>query len=399
MIMESKPLSQQEFDAKRAEALKNEPMTSKINLNSLELTKDSYSSRSVILNGVTVAANEDFFKSLGNMLHISSKMQSDLTSGEFGRKKLTGQDSGGLFAKMVDALKLLKSSTGRGGNNVTIIGNPITGELDGISDKGYGRISNKDLFDTAEMLLNQYPILSPIGVDVTNGGMGVGIQLLSSADHPFAPTGADGIKLSNDDESFRFGMTLDNGDGTTIGDFAYRMLCSNGMMGLEKKQIFTMQGTDNESIRKMFDVIAQAEQRLFVPQMFEENLILALQTQASFREIEKVYTMVTGCLAYNASDDTLRKHFQMEIASNFFRGYLQVQAKLAARGIDPTALTPKQKAFISTGQSMWDVINSITWLGSHDAGYQWSDKRDLRKVGGHMMAKEYDLAYAGLMNL
>lgn len=395
-------MSQEEFNAKKAEALKNEPRTSSINLNALELTKDSYASRSVIVNGVTCAANEDFFKSLGNMLHISTKMRNDLTSGEFRKSSRGngGQDQGGLFAKMVDALKLLKTSTGRRGGNATIIGDPTTGELTGISDKPYNRIPNDELFRTAEMLLNQYPILSPIGVDVDGGGMSVGIQLMSSADHPFNHTGPDGSRMSIDDESFKFGFNLNNGDNTSIGDFAYRLVCSNGMMGLTTKPLLTLGGTDNESIRKMFDVIAEAEARRFVPEMFSENLRNALITNASYREIEKAYQKVTGCLAYGEADDYLRKHYQREIAMNFFRGYVAANEKLAKRGIDPADLTDKQKAFISTGQTMWDVINSITWLGSHDAGYAWSGKHDLRKVGGMLMgAKEYDLQYAGLLNL
>lgn len=389
--MNSKPLSQDEFQAKKQEALQNEPVARRVPLNSIELTDKSYDDGVVKVGGKTVSASKEFFNKLGGILHISGAMQRDLTGGKDPAKV----DDGKLFGKMVEAMKTLKTARD-GGGNVTIIGNPTTGELTGVSDRGYNRIPNENLFNIAESLINRYPILSPIDVDVTGGGMGVGISLLSNAEHPFKPVGGGG-GFNPDDETFRFGFTLNNGSITSLGDFAYRLVCTNGMMGIRKMDQFQLKDLSNDSIRKMFEHIAEAEKRQFIPVMFEHNMQVAAKTPASYRELEQLYKKVADNLSYD--EDELRKHFKRDIAQTFFHGYVRTAAKLAQKDINPADLTDKQKSFIITGQNMWDVINNLTWLGSNDGGYQWKNQRFLQKLGGKTMAEEFDLANVGLLNL
>lgn len=390
--MNSKPLSQEDFDAKRKEALANEPVTRSIPLSQLEMTDSSYADRHIKVAGKSVSVTPEFFRQLGNILHMSNAMQRDLTNGSFGAKPKSGNggDAGGLFTKMVDTLKVLKT-TKNGGGNVTLIGNPISGQLEGISDRGYNRIPNNDLFNIAERLVNQYPVLSPIAANVNGGGMGVGISLLSSADVPFKPRGDNG-----DDETFRFGFNLNNDKNTSLGDFAYRLICSNGMMGMDTKTNFMLRSLDNKSLGDMFNHIAATAKRGFIPMSFQTNLESAISTSSSFRELETLYRSVTGNLNYE--DEGLRKHFRAQIAREFFPGYVRTIGKMASKNVDPNNLTDKQKAFISTGQNMWDVINNMTFLGSHDTGFEWKDQALLRKLGGKTMATEFDLQHAALLN-
>lgn len=396
--MNSKPLSQAEFLAKKQEALQSEPVARMVPLSDIGLSDNSYKDGVVTIGGKQIAADPDFFKKLGGILHISDGMRKDLTGGEkAGRskyKKREGADDNGLFAKMVDTMKILKTSKD-GGGLVTIIGNPSTGELTGVTDRAYNRIPNSDLFAVAETLINRYPVLSPVDIDVRGGGMGVDISLMSSADIGFgSSTGPDGGQV---DEAFRFGFTMNNGTITSLGDFMYRLVCSNGLMGLSRQDQFQLKSLSNVDIRKMFEHIAEAEKRQFVPTMFKQQMQSALTTPASFREIESIYKDVTGNLRYE--DDELKKHFKKEIAKAFFQGYVRTSVKLAKKEINLGDFTDKQKSFISTGQTMWDVINNVTWLGSHDAGYQWKNQKFLQKLGGKMMSKEFDLADIALLNL
>lgn len=412
--MNSKPISQDEFQAKKKEALQNEPVARQVPLTSIELSDDSYSKGVVKVDGKTVSATNDFFRKLGGILHISDAMRRDLTNDgarkDGGGKKIKsdGVDDSGLFGKMVEAMKTLKTAK-NGGGNVTIIGNPTTGELTGITDRGYNRIPNADLFGIAESLINRYPILSPVDIDVTGGGMGVGISLLSGADIGFGSSGPNGP--DGGDETFRFGFTLNNGAITSLGDFAYRLVCSNGMMGIRRMDQFQLRDLSSESIRKMFEHISEAEKRRFVPVMFENNITLAAKTPASYRELEQLYKKVIENLRYD--EDELKKHFKREIAQTFFQGYVRTAAKLAQKDINPADLTDKQKSFIITGQSMWDVINNLTWLGSNDGGYQWKNQRFLQTLGGRTLGggvpfggghsknptTEFDLANVDLLKL
>jgi hypothetical protein len=43
------------------------------------------------------------------------------------------------------------------------------------------------------------------------------------------------------------------------------------------------------------------------------------------------------------------------------------------------------------------VINSVTFLGSHDAGLAIRDRSALVKTGGKLFTKEWDLSYSDLL--
>ena len=203
--MNSKPLSQEEFQAKKKEAMQSEPATSRVRMSDIELLDNSYNDGFVKVKGKSVAVTRSFFKRLGNILNIGNKMQSDLTEEGGGGK---------LFAKMIDTMRVIRQGQG-GGGDITVIGNPTTGELTGVTDKPYNRIPNKDLFSIAENVANRYPTLQPTDIDVKDGGMTVGISMMSSTPIPFAPRGAV------DDETFQFGFSLDNGTFTSLGDMAF----------------------------------------------------------------------------------------------------------------------------------------------------------------------------------
>lgn len=392
--MNNKPMSQEEFQAKRKEAMANEPVAKAVPLSKITLDTNSYRDKFIIVDGHGVAVSDDFFGKMSKMLHISDALRTDLTGGK--KKGDSDKTDGELFTKMVDALKLLKTGKNGGSGLVTVVGNPISGELSNITDRPYNRIPNAEMFKIAENLVNRYPILTPIGVDVKGGGMDVGINLLSNADVPFKPSNGPGGGVV--DETFNFGFTLNNGSHTALGDFSYRQICSNGMMGMSKVDQFLLRSLGLKDIQSMFEHIAEAEKRQFVPQMFERNMKLAMGTNASFKEIEDVYHAVTMNLKAEENAD-LRDHFKREIGQNFFQGYLRTIQRMAKKNIDHRELTMKQKQFISSGQNMWDVINNMTWLGSHNSGYDFKDQTKFRKLGGKLMGQEYDLAYADLMTL
>lgn len=385
--MNSKRLSQEEFQAKRDEALSNEPIARNIPLSAIELTENSYDDRVAVIDGRKVAVDTQFFTDLSKVLHISGGMKKDLVGG-----KDSNKDGGKLFSKMVETMKIVRNSRD-GGGTVTIIGSPKDGTITGLTDRGCSRIPNSDLFGLAENLIDRYPNLNPVDIDVSGGGMGVGITLLNDIYHPFKSIGGP----DGGDETFKFGITLSNGNVTSLDDFAYRLVCENGMMRMARDNQFKLKEISSEGIRKMLETIQEMEKRSFMPMAFDRNMKIAGSTQASFREIENLYKKVVGNLA--VEDEDMKKHYQAEIARNFFQGYVRTAAKLHTKEMLPSSLTEKQKSFIQSGQNMWDVINGITWLGSHDSGYQWKNQGFFRKLGGQLMYNEYDLANVGLLKL
>ena len=225
--MNAKPLSQSEFDRLKAEALRAEPVAKKVMLNRIELTDNSYADGVVKIDGRGVSADTSFFKGLSKILNISKGMQDDLT-GESG-----GPSS--LYPKMVEAMKNLRG----GGRTVTIVGDPVSGGLMGVYDKDPGRIPNADLFRVTEGLLNRYPGLSPVEINVKDGGMGVGISLLSSADIGFGnhggPDGGDwqgggeaGMAGCVVDMSASPNVLLQDDQSITLGTYTFKVLPTPG---------------------------------------------------------------------------------------------------------------------------------------------------------------------------
>jgi hypothetical protein len=66
-------------------------------------------------------------------------------------------------------------------------------------------------------------------------------------------------------------------------------------------------------------------------------------------------------------------------------------------------LNDKQKSFIRTGQSIWDVVNSMTFLGSNNSGLQLDNKHQLKEDAGRLFGKGtkdgYDLQFAQFAQL
>lgn len=300
-----KKISQEEYLARKAEAMRCEPIARMIQLGSISLEPNSMADGFVRIEGKSVSADNEFFKWLSKLLNISGRMRSDLA----GSGKDSKLDSEGMFASMAEAMKMLKN-TKNGGMNVTIIGDPTTNRLTGITDKKYSRVPNSNLFDIADSIMQRHPDILPVEVHVSGGGMGLNLSFVNNIDIGFGKSdGPDGGI-----EAFNFGFTLNN--------------------GLVK----------------------------------DDN-------------------------------DAINAHNRQEIARTFFRGLGAVRAKLAARNIDPADLTKKQKQYIITPQTMWDAINSLTWLGSHDTSYKWKSQRGLQAQAGEAFAKEYDLANLDLLQM
>ena len=192
-------------------------------------------------------------------------------------------------------------------------------------------------------------------------------------------------------------MNNDFGRGTVLGDFAYRLICGNGMIGIQRHDNFTPKDLGPNGIQGIFDHINKAAQNGFVPREFAENMKRAGNTPASFLELEKAYRMVTENLNYNDKD--LKVHFKREIIKNFFPAYAATVVKLVNKGYEPNLLTDKQKGLIITGQNMWDLINQLTWLGSNESGYAWHNQAKMRKMGGMMLSKEPELANIDFLRL
>ena len=97
-------------------------------------------------------------------------------------------------------------------------------------------------------------------------------------------------------------------------------------------------------------------------------------------------------------DPQFKKNFIDTLERNYFDGHKETMQRIMQKGVDPYKLNDKQKSLIKTNQSIWDVVNSMTYLGSNNSGIELADKWELKTHAGSLFAKGvnegYDLQFA-----
>lgn len=336
-----------------------------------------------MIDGRPVSVNPSFFRGLAKILNVNDKLMSSIKRGD---QSGEGQK---FLNHFMEALKMYQTS--RADKDVYIVGDPTTQALTGIIDGGYTRISNSKLFDIAEQLLNDYSYLQLKNIE--QRGPDVEIKLLSNKDIGFSH-----IEGVGGDEVFNFGFSLDNhGTQTRLGDFAYRLVCSNGMMGMRSNMNFVLGGTDEQNLYRFFNHIQESANRGFLPEEFAQNLAIANKIPASYAEAEAAYKLASGRI--NETEEHIKETYDLQLRKQHFYGFDRTKARLIGKNIDPNQLKQREKAYINSKMSVWDLVNALTFLGSGNSTIPFSDQTRMVREGGKLFASEYDLMYSQLFKL
>ena len=260
----------------------------------------------------------------------------------------------------------------------------------------YNRLTNETLFDTADMLLNEVPDLEIESVDRTGNG-NMSINLIHANQ-----TGFDGL---GPDEIFRFGVSLVNGpQGSRIDDYVLRLSCSNGMMSRTPTgdgPTFGGGGGGQTGPEQFRDIINQVHiwsTTGFIPVSFQDKLTRATKTMASYGEMERMYSLVERQIE---EEDTDRRLWIAKAAKvQLFPSLEEADLRVIAKGFNPRDLNDEQKKFIKTNRSVWDLINDMTWIGSHNTLYNLSNPKKFKVEGGSLFVKKaWDLEHAALASV
>jgi hypothetical protein len=187
-----------------------------------------------------------------------------------------------------------------------------------------------------------------------------------------------------------------------------RLVCSNGLrvslgsgaIGSNKdlhfEEKFRLLGTGADDVRKFLNQVDAMKKAGFIPGGFGHALGTAINTKASLAEVESA--MILAQRKVKEVDPQFKKNFIDSIERNYFDGHKATMQRVMQKGQDPYKLNEKQKGFIKTGMSVWDVVNSMTYLGSNNSGIELSDKHELKAHAGDLFAKGtnagYDLQFA-----
>ena len=378
----------QDYELIKKMAIDSQPVAKEIKLSDIEITAESVRNGLIIVNGKTIACEKSFFKGLSQILHVSSTLEKSI------RKTDKKGDDGGVadafYSKLIEALKSYKAT--KKGEPIQLIANPRMHSITNIIEGEHRRISNESMFKIIERIMNDYPTMKILDMK-TNGG-DCGVKLLKDDMSDFGNFGGP----DGGSEIFKFGMSMENSGLTTkMDDFSYRLMCDNGMMGMKTINNFTLKGISADEIENLFKHINSSEKRGFMPFAFKEHLELAAKCNASLKEINNAFDRIRKFLVIE--DKELKDHYVDALEDQYFKEIKLTQIKVAKAGFDPLGLTDKQMAFINSGMNMWDLINRMTYIGSHKTGFEFENYDMIQKLAGKQFHEEYDLAYQGLMRL
>ena len=372
-----------------------EQAVKRVPIKAISVDSNSLIKQRILVNDQPVSVTERFFFKLGSMLKINTSLTREmLKSGDHKIASL-----------LINGLKDYAAS--KRTKDVMLIANTKTREVvDICSPNRYKRVTNDTLFDVTERILNDNPKLSLETVDYNPYNGTASINLLNNDEVGFAQAGKD--------EFFKFGFSLiQTNKDTIVESYNQRLICSNGLRAslgegaignnsaISFEDKFRLQGTGAEDVKIFLNKIDLMKKNGFQPTGFEAAINKATQTKASLQEIESAFRLSTDKLT--EGDASIKKQYQSSIARNYFHSYGDAMARIVKKGHDPLKMTDRQKAFVKTGMTIWDVVNSMTFLGSNNAGFPLENQHELKYKAGELFAKGtsqgYDLEFAQYANL
>lgn len=373
----------------REQLSKAEHATKEVPLSAISVDDKSLRKGQIIVGGNPVQVSPGFFTRLASML----KLRAGLTS------ELLKNNDDKLAMHLINGLKDYRSA--KKGGNILLIANPNSREVIDICEpKKYRKLSNETVFDLTSRILNDHPNMIIESVDLNSRGR-TAINLLNSNEIGFAEAGPD--------EFFKFGFSIvQTSRDTYVEMYNQRLVCTNGLRAslgqgaiggnraIEFQETFKLQGKSAEDIRVFLNQIELMKKANFVPSAFEHTLMNAVKTKASMAEVENA--MIHAQRMVREEDPTMKKEYIEGLSRQWFHGHTEAMARVVKKGIDPTKLTDKQKSFIKTSMSVWDVVNSMTFLGSNNSGFPLENKESLKATAGDLFGKGtkvgYDLQFA-----
>lgn len=388
-------VNQSQFETIKSRLSESESAVKEVKISQISVDGDSLRKGQIFVSGTPVKVSDQFFPRLGSMLRLNTSLT---------RQMLKDGDHQ-LAAVLINGLKDYAAS--RRIDSVLLIANMTTKSIvDMCEPKRYRRVTNSTLFDVTERLLNEHPglILETVDSNPINGS--ASINFLNSNEIGFAAAGQD--------EFFKFGFSIiQTSKDTIVESYNQRLVCSNGLRvsfgsgaiggsrELNFEDRFRLAGTGAEDIRIFLNRIEAMKKADFVPSGFGHSIQKAVATRASLAEVESAMRLASGKV--EEIDPDLKGAFRSSLVRNYFEGYNDAMVRIAGKGKDPKELILRQKQFIKTNQSVWDVVNSLTYLGSNDSGIPLENRHELKAEAGKLFAKGvdtgFDLEFSQFANL
>jgi hypothetical protein len=384
------------FQELRTQLNEAESVKKVVPIGAISVDNESLKHGNILIGGQAVKVSPGFFYKLGAMLKVNVSLT----------RSMINKGDHQIAASLINALKEYQIKNSKS-TEVMLIANAATREIVDICSPGrYRRVTNDTVLDVAERIVNDNPGLIIETVDFNPNSGSCSINLLNNEEIGFAQAGKD--------EFFKFGFSIiQTSRDTLVESYNQRLICSNGLRtslgegaiggnrGITFEDRFRLGGNTTEDIRIFLNRIEEMKKANFVSPTFNAAISRAVGTQASLAEVE--HALKTANHKVEELDPQFKKDYQAAIARKHFHAYGDTLARIVRKGQDPNNLNDRQKQFIKTGMSVWDVVNSLTFLGSNNSGIPLENKHELKYTAGELFSKGvkdgFDLEFAQFASL
>lgn len=367
-----------------------ESAVKRVQISSISVDAKELAHGYIRINGNQIGASAQFFRRLGAMLKINTSLT----------RNMIEKGDTAVAAALINGLRDYKSTQDKN-TEVIVIANLATRELVDICEPSrYRRVTNDTLFDVTERIMNENSNLIIESIDHNPNNGNLSVNLLNNQEVGFG---------AGKDEFFKFGFSIIQTSKDTLAEsYNQRLVCSNGLrvsLGqgaiggnnqIQFNDKFRLGGTGAEDIRTFLNQVEAMNKAGFVPAGFEDAINRAVGTRASYLEVDQA--LKTSLKHLNDPDTEILKQYKNAVGRQWFHAHADTEARLMRKGVDAHTLSDRQKQFIKTGMSVWDVVNSLTSLGSNNHGYPMNNQHELKYEGGNLFAKGtkegFDLEFA-----
>ena len=320
-------LSSSVLEQKKKETIEAQSLRKSVPFRDIKIIDE----KSIEFNGHKLKMTKTAFKNLLNIIGMSQNF-----SNKF--EKLFNAEA---KASFINRMKNAMASNYGNLNNVTLVLNPISKSIVGISKRESVGISNNQFIDLSENIINDQ------GLDVTNWSTDPksGITTINTFNKNanFEVTGLT-------DEVFTGGITFKNTPtaGLQVLPYVNRMWCANGMTTQVSQEAHVLYSLDSTDMQKFFENLHELRKNNYAPSAFGDRVRVANNTRASLYEMRGAYNSV-------------KKHVG-ERAERWIP-YTENLNKYESNGF--TDMSADQMRNAKSNQSVWSVVNGLTHFATH----------------------------------
>ena len=351
-------ISQENYDALRKRAISTQLIRKTVPLASIRVIN----SGAIETNGNIIAMSSKAFRQLARILGVPIQFQGRVD-------KYFGED-----AKSSIVNKMKTALIADGMSTITMVANPLSKEIVGFLKMESQYTSNRAFLDLMEGVINDKGLeVRDFSIDPYDGGITI------SCFNERAEYMIGDMK----DEVFQGGVTFSNSldGGSQVSPYMNRLVCANGMIGEAFAESLKIKNLSKVSIEEFRTHLDQLAKRDFKPMGFENRVIQASKTKASFAELEAAANLIIKSSGAKPE----------EISG--WIPYQETMAKFAQYGSPTLLMTSGQKANAKTGTSVWEVINGLTHYSTHNHALKVGDyeRRRVQKEAGAMLVNTFHM--------